>query len=295
MADDPDNMDAIYSDADTITIMFSEATNQVPVATKADLDTMFAFGQSLGANYTGSWPAADALVITVADATGAAPPTIGSLTLTFQPGNGVKNAAVTSAESTGVSPVLAGDWGWQLVDLGTLMDTSINSASPTTNYGLSSTLTMNQGGGDLGNRRLLLLFDIGPIPVGATVSGAVLKLNKTGGDVGGIDVDVHRVTADWDSLEATWEERLSGSPWLVLGGDHDTPVLATTNVTTDAEYQWSDPALAALVDDWVHGVTSNQGLILGSRDTGSQDRIFASRFYSETSSRPRMAVTYTVP
>ena len=88
-ADDPDDADAIYSDGDTITVVFSENTNQAAAGTKAQIDAIFSFNESLGTDYTGSWSAADTLEITVVDSTGSAPPTIGGLTLTFQVGNGL--------------------------------------------------------------------------------------------------------------------------------------------------------------------------------------------------------------
>ena len=110
-ADDADNLDAVYGNGDTITVVFSEATNQPAAGTQAQIDAIFSFNESLGADYTGSWSAADTLVITVVDDTGATPPTIGGLVLTFQVGNSVNNAAGTSLESTGSSGVIAGDWG----------------------------------------------------------------------------------------------------------------------------------------------------------------------------------------
>ena len=47
-ANDPDDGDAIYSNADTITVVFSGNTNQVAAATKANIDALFSFSQSLG-------------------------------------------------------------------------------------------------------------------------------------------------------------------------------------------------------------------------------------------------------
>ena len=110
-ANDPDDGDAIYSNADTITVVFSGNTNQVAAATKANIDALFSFNQSLGTNYTGRWSSATTLLITVVDATGATPPAIGGLTLTLQGGSGLKNAANTSLESVGTSAAITGDWG----------------------------------------------------------------------------------------------------------------------------------------------------------------------------------------
>ena len=72
-ANDPDDGDAVYRNGDTVTVVFSGNTNQVAAATKGNIDALFSFSQSLGANYTGSWTTATTLVITVVDADGAAP------------------------------------------------------------------------------------------------------------------------------------------------------------------------------------------------------------------------------
>ena len=67
VADDPDDLDATYGAEDTITITFNRATNQPPVATKANLDLIFVFDPQLGADYRGSWLSASELQITIVD------------------------------------------------------------------------------------------------------------------------------------------------------------------------------------------------------------------------------------
>jgi hypothetical protein len=295
IADDADDGDAVFGNGDTITVCFSEATNQVPVATRAALDAIFAPSQSLGSDYTGSWSAPDTLVITIVDATGAAPPTIGGLTLTLLAGNNIKNAAGTSSECAGVSPSIAGDWGGSAVTLIAAEDTDINGASPTTNYGASTDLILNQSGGDLGERRLLIRFDLSPIPPGATVTSAVLKLNKEWGVVAAVDVDLHRVAAPWSEVEATWNDRVSGTPWGTAGGDYDATLIARTTVSANGEYQWSSASLTSLVDGWHKCTVNNHGLLIGSRDFGGSDRFFASRSHATVTNRPKLEVTYVTP
>ena len=71
--DDADNGDRVLSNGDTLTITFSAATDQpggTGVQTKSQVDSMIDFENSLGANYTGQWTAADTFVITIVDATG---------------------------------------------------------------------------------------------------------------------------------------------------------------------------------------------------------------------------------
>jgi uncharacterized repeat protein (TIGR01451 family) len=111
VAEDPGADDAIYNLNDTLTVKFSEPTNQPAVATKANLDNVFTFSQNLGTNYTGVWINAETLVITIRNAAGATPPAVGTLTLTVKGAANLNNAAETSLASTAVSPPLAGSFG----------------------------------------------------------------------------------------------------------------------------------------------------------------------------------------
>lgn len=126
VADDPDSGDTIYSTGDTITLRFSEATNE-PLKglnnqiAKTDVDKLFLFGDgnvvvNLGNDYSGTWKNPSTFVITIDDATGASPtPAVGSLNTTLIAklnGISLKNAAGTSSDAdlfgTGT---LNGDFG----------------------------------------------------------------------------------------------------------------------------------------------------------------------------------------
>ena len=71
---DPDESDNVLSDGDELTLTFNQDTDmagsQTPLS-RSELDAVFDFGGSLGANYTGMWSNARTLVITVTDSTGA--------------------------------------------------------------------------------------------------------------------------------------------------------------------------------------------------------------------------------
>ncbi len=114
-ADDPDDGDAVYSDGDTITVKFSDATNEVPISTKAELDDLFIFSQILGIDYIGSRIDTSTIVIIIVDSNGATPPAVGELTLTIRESANLTNAAGTSFVSTGTSPALTGDFGLPVV------------------------------------------------------------------------------------------------------------------------------------------------------------------------------------
>ncbi|PCJ61797.1 MAG: hypothetical protein COA79_05735 [Planctomycetota bacterium] len=110
-ANDPDNADAVFSNQDTITIVFDVPTNQPAVTIKSSLDNIFTFSQSLGTNYTGVWSSSTTLVITMVDTTGNGSPIVGTFSVTAKSAGGLKNATGTSLPSSSASGVLTGDFG----------------------------------------------------------------------------------------------------------------------------------------------------------------------------------------
>ena len=75
IAADPDDNDAIYSSNDTLTLVFDGPTNLGGYAlgerlSKPEVDGLFTFSPSLGADYTAVWTDAASLTILIMDATG---------------------------------------------------------------------------------------------------------------------------------------------------------------------------------------------------------------------------------
>ena len=68
IADDPDNLDDIFSDGDTITILFDSETN-VPLGdgtlTKQEVNNLFTFSEKISQAYSGTWTNSSAFTITV--------------------------------------------------------------------------------------------------------------------------------------------------------------------------------------------------------------------------------------
>jgi hypothetical protein len=110
VANDPTGINGGYAAGDTLTVTFSETTNQPAVATTGDLNTLFAFSQNLGAGYSGTWVNPSTLVITINDASSATPPTIGGLTLTVNAAGHLKNSGGNSLDSTSTSPPVRGSF-----------------------------------------------------------------------------------------------------------------------------------------------------------------------------------------
>jgi hypothetical protein len=111
VADDADDLDGVLSDGDALTISFDMDTNEVAVATKADIDGLVAFAaELLGADYTGAWSDPATLVITVVDAAGGTLDIGDAVSIRADGTNDLKNAAGDSVSSMSTG-VVTGDWG----------------------------------------------------------------------------------------------------------------------------------------------------------------------------------------
>jgi hypothetical protein len=126
-------------------------------------------------------------------------------------------------------------------------------------------------------RRTLILFDLGSIPPGSTITKATLFLNDEAG--GEYTIQIHEIARSW--IEAvTWQtqpshdEQISGSFPL-------TPSICVRSAYLDT----------GLVSAWVDNPATNFGILLKST-TGNGEAQFSS---SESAVPPRLVVEYSLP
>jgi hypothetical protein len=159
-------------------------------------------------------------------------------------------------------------------------DTTVQEAHPTTNYGNSSSLILGRIDG--GRARALIKFNIGEIPLGATINSATLRIYQHGwGDDGG---SVRTIFADcatsaWHEAVATWNY---------------APTIGATagSVSVGMSEGWYEINVTTLVRDWYTGTTSNHGLLLrGYEGSGNLYRLFVPRLYVD---EPQLVVDYTL-
>ncbi len=168
------------------------------------------------------------------------------------------------------------------------------SGAADANYGRYSQLTT--GGSDV--KRLLVKFKVfksegGPVPDGAVVSGATLKLYKTGSyDYG--PYNVFRVLKSWEETESSWNGAKTGDAWNSpgcsgAGTDRSTDPVATPQRGWDPG--WMDVDVTGCVQAFSSGTANNGWLLV---DPYGNYRSWASRDYTaDTSLRPKLVVTYT--
>lgn len=163
-------------------------------------------------------------------------------------------------------------------------------------------------------RRSLLAFDIaGSIPSGATITGAQLQVTMSRAISGAQTIELRRVTESWKEGpsdapgeegggtatqigDVTWVHRefLTGDDWSTVGGSFASTVSASQQISGNGDYVFMSTArLIADVQSWLDNPADNFGwaMVMPSPAVGSAKR-FNSRENSDSSSRPKLTVTY---
>ena len=187
--------------------------------------------------------------------------------------------------------------------------------------------TLYDGGGDLSNgagdfffvgrngngdeRRALTLFDLSPIPAGATINSVSLELVVSQANSPLVDIGLHRLFSDWGEStsdagggegggtmaavgDATWQHTFfPGSFWNTAGGDFAAAASANQFVDNPGTYIWQSAQLASDVQGWLDGTIDNFGWALVTDSTDPQT---AKRFNSRenNSGGPILRVDFSV-
>ena len=180
-------------------------------------------------------------------------------------------------------------------------DTYIDKGSTGLNYGASTSLWIDRSGGAIGNQRILLQFDFGSLPTGATITSATLQMQAryfSGDGDDSVGLNVYEVTQSWGEGNgngsigingATWNQRQLLSPWNQSGGSYNTTPTASLNTSSTGQHSWN---VTSLVQAWFSGTKTNNGLIVGSPDSGGDSFRYDSR---EGATPPQLVIAYTVP
>jgi hypothetical protein len=131
----------------------------------------------------------------------------------------------------------------------------------------------------------------GQVPPGSTVTSAVLTLH--GNDAGGGKIYIHRVLADWDASNITWDTaKLGGNTEGGIQADDKEATAPFGSFASDRKGTFEIDVLPA-VKLWVAGTAKNKGLALTSDSTNGWD--FATSEADEVGLRPMLSITFTPP
>ncbi len=166
-------------------------------------------------------------------------------------------------------------------------DATIDQGNPAANYGSDTELRI--GTDPLARHSLSLLkFDVTPIPDGAPVSSATLRLYVPTKDGTGLMTHgLYRVTAPWDENTVTWSNSGGGS-YDPLQLDQNKEHLRT------GWYEWTVPN--SLVEDWMSGAIPNEGLVIKLESSNAGKMLRGnSREVGSSELRPQLVLEYVNP
>ncbi len=172
------------------------------------------------------------------------------------------------------------------VTLMATQDAWIDQDDPDDNAGSDTTLRVRPDKDR--ERRILIQFNLSPIPSTTTVSRATLYLNEQNRKSQQI-IYIHRVTQPWTESDVTWKQHTSSTMWENPGGDYYASAYAS--FTPDATGQRAIDVIS-LAQYWVTNPSSNFGMLLRSTGSGGEVR-FSSREDSAPGNRPTLVVEYT--
>jgi hypothetical protein len=165
-------------------------------------------------------------------------------------------------------------------------------------------------------RRALVRFTLaGNIPSIAYITSVSLKMYMSKTISGAVTVNLYKLNSDWgegisnangsegtgapsSTGDATWIHKFyNTSLWSAPGGDFSSISSGALSVASVGSYTWpSTPQLTADVQDWLLNPSTNFGWILiGNETVSSTAKRFNTRENPDTTKRPMLTVTYTVP
>ncbi len=180
--------------------------------------------------------------------------------------------------------------------VGAGQDTYIMLKSPddVNNFGAAASLVIDRESGDL--QRALLLFNLSAIPTNATITSATLNLQATAID-GTLNISVYEMLRAWNEGSgngtadtANWTQSAPATNWTSAGGDFNSTAVANLNTNSTGQHAWN---LTTLVQAWVDGTKTNNGLMVASPDGGGNRT--ATYDSSEGATPPQLVISYTVP
>ncbi|MHC4737300.1 MAG: DNRLRE domain-containing protein [Planctomycetota bacterium] len=183
---------------------------------------------------------------------------------------------------------------------GTIGDTYTNvGQGGDDNWSTDTTLNTYTWPADIIANTTIIKWDLTDIPTDAIVVEAILYLYQVDSDVdSSYDIGVHKITGVNPGITTcTWNTYDGTNSWTggADGGQSDIAAAEDTQVVnlTDDEYKTWD--VTEMVADWVAAPSTNYGMLVNSDDDATIDsyRYFASTDANDSSTRPKLIVTYS--
>jgi hypothetical protein len=171
----------------------------------------------------------------------------------------------------------------------------VNADRANTSFCISATRDIGFDAGLV--RRALMHFDVTTIPTTAVPSSADLDFDVTQlVDVTGttFGLQAFRLTSNWTTA-ATWNSTGTAN-WSTPGGAFDGSVASVNSSVTASLGHHHLPVGPSIVQSWINRGSPDFGLLVKANDEGGTGVLrIASGQAADTSTRPRLTVTYNTP
>jgi hypothetical protein len=171
-------------------------------------------------------------------------------------------------------------------------DNWLDSDFPTTNNGTVIQAHLQYGTQD----RQIHLFDVSSIPSNATITSATMSFYVYQVSGGTPNVGCYRILTQWDELQSTYNNRLTGTAWgtpgLLSGTDYAATAIANSGNISAAG--WANFTITSTVQAWVNGSQANNGVMYRETSAGHLYTRM-SEYTADTTVRPKLVVSYTTP
>jgi hypothetical protein len=172
-------------------------------------------------------------------------------------------------------------------------DVSLESFSPTTPLGAGTVLNLNNPYFVPVVRFAVFAAEGGPVPDGAVIQSATLKLYKQYYDG---TFGLYRLLKPWVEAEATWNSARAGVLWAVPGADGagtDYDAVADATAAGGFNPGWVSFDVTTRLRSWSTASTPNHGWRLRSLTGGNSKQFVASEYTADPTLRPTLTVRYS--
>lgn len=180
------------------------------------------------------------------------------------------------------------------------IDTYIKTDAPSTNYAINPYLVIGEWNGGSSNNHTLIKFDLSTIPSSAKIISATFYLTYSGTEYSSNSrtVQAYRLKRNWVENQATWNVYSTGNSWQTAGGtgadDIEASTIGTYSITATPSGVYSMNLDVALVEEWVKGTFTNNGILLKT-DADTDDQVYYHSSSAETSTnRPKLVIEYNL-
>jgi pimeloyl-ACP methyl ester carboxylesterase len=173
-------------------------------------------------------------------------------------------------------------------------DTSIYIYAPERNFRDDPSLPT----GEKQRRAAIIKFNMAPIPSDATIIAATLALRASGWSGSPVRIEAYCVTRANVISEVTWQRASDAEPWGVPGCEDpvtDRRPQPESFVDISGVPEWFEWDVTDVVQGWVEGSLSNNGLLLRGASAYSLNSVTFASSEATADHRPKLVVRYWGP